>query len=218
MPIRRSAALTALALSATSVLALGASPSSATTTLRLDPSNTVFSGATQIRNNRADPAVFSTSLGTITCPETDFEFDVSRHTSATSISGSLTTFTLTACTDTIAPVNITSCHLHQPTTAPGVTITGGAGGGTIVLSNTVWRCNIQNSPPPGFACYYSASTANGSYSNSLNSLTFPTVTTSTVQPTSDALASGLCGSASTLGFSLTHIVQSTTNKTLTVTT
>lgn len=212
MSIRRLAVLAALV--AIGGVALAATPASAHTRLRLDPGNTAWTGATTVTNTTSTPLVWSTSIGTLTCQRTDVDIDLASHTSSTAITGSLTALTFTGCTDTIGPVNYTGCHLHQPTTAPGVSITGtSAVGGTIAFSNVVVRCNIQNST---LGCYFAFATMHGTVNNTTSSISFPTLAASTVQPTTDALAAGLCGAVSTVSVTLTHLVQGGTNKTVTV--
>jgi hypothetical protein len=144
MSIRKLAVLAAIA--AFGVLALGAGPASATTVLRLDPGNTVWSGVTKITNTTSDTAVLSTSLGAVTCASTKFTADLTSHHSATSITGHLTTLTFSSCTDHIAAVNIQECGLHAGSPLPTVHITAtSATANTIVVNNAVVRCSIQNS-------------------------------------------------------------------------
>ena len=66
--------------------ALGASPASATTSLRVDPSGgTPLPTTTTLRYAASAPATFTTGIGNITCTQTGFDFDVTRNSSPTSI-------------------------------------------------------------------------------------------------------------------------------------
>jgi predicted DNA-binding protein with PD1-like motif len=203
-------------IAAIGVMALGVGSASASTALRLDPGNTVFSGATTISNTTSHPAVLTTNIGVVTCNQTFFSADVNSHSSATTITGKLTSLTFTSCTDTIAPVNYTSCRLHAGTALPTVHIVGvSTAGGTMTINGMVERCSIQGSPN---GCYFGQTgAANGSVVNVNSSITFSTVPFVSVAPTTDALHPGLCGTTATFSTTLTHIVQTSTNRTVTVT-
>jgi hypothetical protein len=214
MSIRRFASLAAIA--AVAVMAFGAASASATTTLRLDPGNTPFSGATTISNTTARPAVLTTNIGVVTCNQTFFSADVNSHSSATTITGKLTSLTFTSCTDTIAPVNITSCTLHAGSPLPTVHVLGtSSAGGTVSVNGVVERCSVQASTN---ACYYAQNgAAPGTAVNSTSSITYTNIPAVSSAPTTDALASGLCGATATFSTTLTHIVQTSTNRTVTIT-
>jgi hypothetical protein len=206
---------TSTAIAAVAVMAVGAGSASATTTLRLDPGNT-FTGATTISNTTSRHSTFVTNIGTLTCKQAIFSADVDSHTSATSIAGRLTSLTFTSCTDTIAPWDYTSCASHAGSPLPTVSITGtSAAGGTMAINGVVLRCAVRSST---YACYYAfASTANGSVVNATSSITYTNVPLGSVSPTTDALAGGLCGATMTFSTTLTHIVQTSTNRTVTTT-
>jgi predicted DNA-binding protein with PD1-like motif len=207
---------TSTAIAAVAVMAFGAGSASATTALRLDPGGT-FTGATTISNTTAHHATIVTNIGTITCRETRFSADVNSHTSATSITGKLTSLTLTSCTDTIAPLNYTDCALHAGSPLPTVHILGtSSAGGTATVNGVVWRCAIQGSTTS--FCYLSQNGAwNGSVANATSSITFSNLSAVSSAPTTDAFAAGLCGATATFSTTLTHIVQTSTNRTVTVT-
>jgi hypothetical protein len=211
MSIRRLAALAAIA--AIGVLALGAGSASATTTLRTDPGGGLLSGSLTIRNTSADPAVLATGAGTVTCNQTFFDADVNGNTGATNIGGKLTTLTFTTCTDTILAVNILDCTLATGS-VPTVTITAVAGGGTVVLGDTIVRCATST---PGKACYYTAATATGNGSNAGNSIAYANVgVTGLTTGFTDGIVPVNCGSSGTFGVTLTGIVQGATTNQVTI--
>jgi hypothetical protein len=108
MVVRKAAALAAL--TAIGVLALDSTSASATTALRTDPSGALLSGAT-VRNIASDPFLLVHQSGSLTCSQAFMDLDVNSNTSATSITGKLTTMTFTSCSDTILAVNIVDCTL-----------------------------------------------------------------------------------------------------------
>jgi hypothetical protein len=214
MSIRRLAALAAVA--AISLLALGSASASATTALRTVPGGALLTGNT-IRNAGSGPAVLTTGAGTLTCQQTLVDVDVNTNTSATSITGKLTSVTSTSCTDTILAVNITSCRLHPPS-VPTVTIVAGAGGGTVTLTDPVIRCVTTGSG----ACYYTASSAVGQFSNATGTITFTNVPYAGIgvagtSPTTDAIAAANCGGNGFYSAELRHI-EGSGGLTVTVTT
>jgi hypothetical protein len=85
----------------------------------------------------------------------------------------------------------------------------------VAVSGVVERCSIQSSTS---ACYYQQnSSANGAAVNSNSSITYTNIPAIGVTPTTDALATGLCGATATFSVTGTHIVQSSTNRTVTLT-
>jgi hypothetical protein len=205
------------AIAAVAVMAFGAGSASASTSLRFDPGGALLSGATTIKNTTAHHATLVTNVGTVTCRETFFSADVNSNTSATTITGKLTSLTFTSCTDTIAAVNITDCTLHAGTPLPTVHIQGtSSAGGTITVNGVVERCAVQASTN---ACYYAQSgAATGAATNSDSAIRFnnPVIPAVGVQPTTDALAPGLCGATANFSTVLTHIVQNGTNRTVAI--
>jgi hypothetical protein len=101
---------------------------------------------------------------------------------------------------------------------PSVTITAVAGGGTVALGHTIVRCHVVASAN---ACYYTLATAHGTFVNADSSIRFEGVQVVAITSpggTTDGLAPGACGTSASLSVTLTHLVQSGTNRTLTVTT
>jgi hypothetical protein len=215
MTIRRLAALTAI--TAIGALALGAVSASAATTLRTDPGAGLLSGSTTIRNTTSDPAVFTSGAGSMSCLQNSLDIDVSRNSSATSISGSLTSLTLASCSGQFALVPFTECSLHRVGGAiPTVTITAIAGGGTVALGDTIIRCAVNSTS----ACYYTWASATGTETNVTSTLSFSGVSIAPLVPTgtTDSFPLSGCGSSSTFSMTLTHMVQGGTNRTITITT
>jgi hypothetical protein len=208
MSIRRFVTLAAVA--ALALLALGSSSASASTQLRLDPGS-ILSGATTITNTSSSPATLSTNGGEVTCQNTTFDADVASGSSATTISGQLTSLTFTTCTDQHVLLNFTSCHRHG-TPLPAISVNGSTG--TVTLTDVIVRCVIQSSNQ---VCYYTAATATGSANNALSTLTHTNIPVTGISaPTTDALPPGACGTSGNFSFQLRHIVQGGTNRTMTV--
>jgi hypothetical protein len=92
-----------------------------------------------------------------------------------------------------------------------VHITGSSGaGGAVAINGVVERCANQSSTS---ACYYATSAmANGVATNADSAIRFTNVPLTTVVPTTDSLAAGLCGASGTFSTTLTHIVQTSTNR------
>jgi hypothetical protein len=210
-------------IAALGLLALGASSASATTTLRLDPGNVPFSGTTTITNTTSSSAIWSSGAGSMSCPLAKFTANLNSHSSATNITGSLTSLTFarttaTACTSTL-PVNYDDCSLHGGT-IPTVSITSNATGGTVVLGDVLFRCRIVGPATPT-ACYFTWPTATGAENNAASTITFSGVSVTAVgnpAGTTDGQPAGVCGTSATFSVTFRHIVQRTTNKTVTITT
>jgi hypothetical protein len=205
MSIRKLATLAAVA----AFLALGSSPASASTQLRLDPGS-VLAGATTITNTSSGPATFSTGAGELICQNTTFDVDVGASPSGGTLGGSLTTLTFTNCTDSIPIVNLTSCHRHGAA-LPAVSINGSVG--LMTFTDLIVRCNVSQS---AFACYYTAESTGGTANNAASTLTFSNnAIWAITSPTTDAVAAGACGGGGIFNVTLRHIVQGGTNRTVT---
>ena len=211
MFIRKLATLAAIA--ALGLLVLGAASASAHTVLRTDPGNSPLSGATQFTNTTSDHWTLSTLAGNITCSQASVTFDTTTHTGNPVINGTLTNLTFQNCTDTLIAVNIISCHLHA-STIPTVSIIAIAGGAQVTFGHLILRCATNAAQ----ACYYTSATSVGIYNNATASLHFSNIAANAVSPTTDAVAPANCGTNGNWSVTFTHIVQSTTNRTLTVAT
>jgi hypothetical protein len=151
-----------------------------------------------------------------------FTANLNAHSGATNITGSLTSLTFartaaTACTSTL-PVNFDDCALHGGTIPP-ISITSTVGGGTVVLDDVLVRCKIVTASP--VACYFTAPTAVGAANNAASTITFSGVSVTAIgnpAGTTDGQPGGLCGTDGRFSVTLQHIVQSSTNKTVTITT
>jgi hypothetical protein len=205
------------AVSALGLLAIASASASASTALRTDPGGGLLTGSTTITNTSASHATLSLpGLGTVNCAETKFDANVTRNSSATSITGSLAQLTFTSCSDNIPVIGIASCTLSPNSPLPVVHIIADNDvGGTTSITDPTVRCDIIASP--NAFCYYTPHIANGQGNNVLSTLTF-NVTGVTNVPGSGSLGA-LCGSAAgTFNVTLRHIVQGGTNRTITVTT
>jgi hypothetical protein len=213
MLIRKLATLAAAG--ALGLLALGSASASATS-LRTDPGNVPLSGQQTLRAASSGSAVLNGPAGTWTCGRTLIDIDVNATTAAT-ITGRLTALTFTSCTDTIPLLDFRDCTLHVPS-IPTVSITAAAGGGTVVLTDPVYRCTTSNAST-GPACYFTLASAAGSFNNAASTITFTNIGVVGVTPTTDAIAPANCGGTpSQLSFQLRHILQGTSTNTVTVTT
>jgi hypothetical protein len=209
MFIRKLAVLAAIA--AFGLLALGSISASASTALRTDPGNALLTGSTTITNTSSSPALLTLDIGSVTCSNTRFDADVTRNSSATSITGTLTALTFTTCTDTVPFVQVTSCH-RTGATFPAIHITAGDTGGQVQIVDATVVCNVAS----GGACYYTAATANGNASNATSTLSYTGIGVTHVTGAGDL--GFLCGNGASFSVTLNHIVQGGTNRTVTITT
>lgn len=211
MFIRRSVSVAAIA--AVGLLAVGSA--SASTTLRTDPGGGLLSGATTVRNVTSDPATLVTAAGDVSCAQAFSDIDVNANSSATSISGKITSLTLTSCTDNILAVNVLDCTLATGN-LPTVTVTANDTGGSVVQGDTISRCATST---VGKACYFTASSASGAGVNATKRLDYSGVGVVAITTGfTDAIQPANCGSSGTFGVTLTHAVQSTGTNTVTITT
>jgi hypothetical protein len=206
-----------MAVAALALLAIGASSALATTALRVDPGGGLKGAGSAITNTSAAPSVWTvTGWGTITCNQTNINASVSSSSSATTISGTLNTLTLTTCSDTIPVITYTSCTLSPHSPLPTITINSAGGtGGTTTINDPTLRCNIAGSATS--FCYYTAASAAGTGNNAASTLTYTNVTLAGVAG-SGSLGTGVCGAAGSFSTTLRHIVETGTNRTVTVTT
>jgi hypothetical protein len=207
MSIRKLALVVATA--AVGLLSVGIGSASATT-LRTDPGNVPFAtGNVTLKNTTSGTATLTTAIGSLSCTTTHFQATVNNNHAAT-LTGTLSTLTFTSCTDTIPILTITSCHLHGPT--PGVAVTASGSGGSVNLTDVGVRCAFTS----GGACYFTAATASGVANNAASTLSYPSVNAVHTTATPDDLGF-LCPSSGTFSTLLNHIVQSGTNRTVTIT-
>jgi hypothetical protein len=214
MAIRRFASL-AVALGG--LLLLGAPSASAATTMRLDPFNASWTGATTITNTTSDSAtiqVFDPDAS-IHCSSTKFHVDFGQDSSATSITASLTALTLQSCTDTLPVIAVSECRLIPVTGNKAHMVINAIGGNSNTQTITDMRLFCAAAGGTS-GCYYTAATAQGSGTNIPSALTFSNVPLSraTSGVTNDLGAA--CGTSGGFGVSLTHITQAGTGKTATV--
>jgi hypothetical protein len=208
MSIRKLALVVATAAAALLSVGLG---SASATTLRTDPGGQPFAtGNVTVTNTSSGTATLTTSLGNLDCTNTKFVADINNNHAET-LTGSLTQLTFTSCTDTIPFLTISSCHQHGPNPDVRVTSTG-ANTGSVNLSDVGVRCIFTT----GGACYFTAATANGVANNSASTISYTNVAASGITGTSDNLGA-LCPSSGTFSTVLNHIVESGTNRTVTVT-
>jgi hypothetical protein len=200
---------------ACSLLALIAVPTaSASTALRTDPGGGLITGSTTAVNTSSGPSVMTlTGIGTVTCNAMTGSATVTRNSSATSISGTLSTVTFTSCTDSIPVIAITSCTLSPNSPLPSITVTATNDiGGTATVNDPTVRCNISGSATS--FCYFTAATAAGVNNNAASTLTYTGVSV-TVVAGSGSLGA-VCGSTGTFSTTARHHVQVGTNRTVTV--
>jgi hypothetical protein len=190
-------------------LALIPATAGAHTELRLDPGDGPLPAPTTFYSTTSDGFFLNApGTGQLGCTNASFDADVSFITSATSITGSLTAFTATGCTDSFSVPNFTSCHLHSKV---GLRVTSTPTGGTVALTDPILRCG---SLPMG-ACYFTSAVANGIYTNATSVLAYENVAYTPIAVTSDSLGAS-CGTGGTWSVTFTHIVGGTANQTLTI--
>lgn len=204
----------AAAIAATGLLSI-VSSATASSALRTDPGGALLTGSTTLTNTSSTPFVYTVAgLGNLTCNQATFDADAAANTSATSISATVTAFTLTSCTDTIPVITFTGCHLRS-TATPGMTITAGPDtGGTFRFNDLSFRCNVSGGTS---GCDWTMGSATGTYTNATSALAFSNVAMTHVTGGTGDLGS-LCGTSASASWTYTHVVQGGTNSTVTLTT
>ncbi len=199
------------------LLALGSASASASTAIRLDPGPVAFPAGGTITNTTSSSATLSLgATGTIHCGLVKGTATVASGASATSISATLTAITFSTCTDTLPVVTIESCSLAAGTT-PSISILGtSSSGGTVTTTDARVRCFLGGSGGAAF-CEYTAATAAGTAVNSTSTLAYSSVGVTHVNGASGDQGV-LCGASGSFNVTANHMVQSGTNRTLTLTT
>jgi hypothetical protein len=190
-----------------------ASASSATTVVRTDPGNALLSaGSTITGGNNGGTATFTSAAGSVSCGA--FADGVLAAPDGNpSVTGTLTTFTLAPCVDTILAINILSCNAIAP--FPAISVTAVAGGGTNTLTDLTKRCATS---VPGKACYFTAATATASFTNANATLRYSGVNVVAITTGfTDAIVPANCGTSGTLSADFPDI-HTTGGRTITVTT
>lgn len=214
MIIRKQTLLAGLSGLAVLVLA-GTAP--AATTLRTDPGGALLSGPTTLTNTSSDPLQVTGfgGVGGFNCSQSSFDADVSRNSSATSITGTLTSLTFTSCAGGLGGTALRSCALSADDPSPIIHFDGRSNGGLVVVDDPTLQC--ATSSPTAF-CYYTAPPAMvGMQLNAPSTLSYPS-------PVGFVTASGTgslgaaCGTGGFFTWTFTHIVQGFTSRTITITT
>ena len=136
-------------------------------------------------------------FGEITCTTQNLVYTVGASGGAT-VSVSLTNGSATTCTDTVPFITLTSCS-ELPLPTAGVATGNNSSDGTIVFTNLFVKCAVQGAAT---FCYYKATSATGTYSNTGATLRFSAVATTHTPPAGAMDDQGmLCGNngAVTLG-------------------
>jgi hypothetical protein len=175
------------------VLLATAAPASATTVARSDPGGAQLANGSTIAASSESTFTVGFSSPNMRC-HASIDATLATGSSATSIAGTLNSFTLSSCFDVAFGFTIDHCSAVSPFAT--VTATASASGGTIALSNLWLRCHIQNSGTPGFACYISAPSAIGAFTNLTSTLRYSNVT---------ALRTAPAGATDDLGSTCTQI-------------
>jgi hypothetical protein len=210
MLIRKAASLAVMA--AIGLVAFSATSASASTALRTDPGNVRLTGLTQIANTSSDTLTWDIpTVSHRSCAQTSFNARLNANTSSSSITGTLTSFTM--------PCVGMTCILSPTSPFPVIHISANTDqGANFTIDDMTLRCPATDAFGTHGFCYHTASTVTGSYLNVISRLVFPFVTLVHTTGPGD-LGIGVCSSfASSLSVTLTHFVQTGTNKTLTVTT
>lgn len=174
----RRAARTAAALTCTAgLLATGATAASATT---VNAGGVPVPDGTVISAPLTGKVYITTAVGNASCSTGSFGGTVMNN-GAAKVALSPPKLEFSACTDTIAPFDLTSFTLIGASTA---TLGSGTGGGTLQLTGAQVKVGIKSGGLPG-TCNHVWNTASGAVLNSDNSVTFTNV------PVSSAV--GFCG-------------------------
>lgn len=181
--------------------------------IRTDPGASLLVGSTTFKNTSADSATLDIpTLGTIHCSQTSFVADATANTSATTftLTGTLTSLTLSFCTDSIPALDFPDCTL-RPGTTPTLGIEAGAPS-RIRISTPIVRCQT---PFLITFCEYSPGSAPIGFMQALTSNLTYNMTGMTNLGTG---AGHSCGTTpATLRLTLTDLVQTGTNRTITIT-
>jgi hypothetical protein len=183
------------------VLAVTPAAVSATTTVLGDP------GGGRLANNSTLTAasvgtntMWFTGLGLACHPTISLTVPTSH--SFSSVPATLTSLTFAGCKDTIGVFFVDECSLHAP--RPTVTITAGAGGGTVTFANLFVFCNVVDFP--GMGCYWRFADAAGTFVNSTQTLSFNALDATHTVPSGTANdLGGACGSTATFWMDYSHV-------------
>jgi hypothetical protein len=188
-------------LCAMGLLGIAASSASAASYLHNGTTTgNVMAAGTAISPTSSNTAVLSIpGLGSVSCTSNSFSGTVGASGGA-SITGSLSSLTFNTCTDTIPLITITNCNAVSP--FPSISgVATGSTGGTLTLTNTYVRCNVSGGTS---GCYYLASTAAGTYTNTGGTLAYNNVSVSHTVPAGGTGDLGsLCGTSNGT-FSVTY--------------
>jgi hypothetical protein len=204
------------AVAALGLFALGSASASATTVLRLDPGPVAFS-ASKVKNTTSGAATLSLgAAGTIDCTIVEWEINVFSNSSLMYILAILVTLDFTSCTDSLQVITIESCSLAAGTTPSVAILATSTSGGTVTITDARVRCFIAGSGGASF-CEYTMATAAGTATNSPSAIAFSSVAVNHVTGASGDQGA-LCGASGSFSTTLNHIVQSGTNRTVTLST
>jgi hypothetical protein len=148
------------ALSAVAFAAVAAGTASAASYLHgfLPTGNLLPAGSTIRPVPISDLATLDTSAGALRCGDNSLGFTL-QNLAASPVTATLLAFTLRDCTDTVASLTYTGCHLVSPVTNATVAPTGFQTG-TFSSPNMDLRCNVAGGTT---GCYYRAASATGTF-------------------------------------------------------
>jgi hypothetical protein len=175
-------------------------------------SGNLLPAASTILNRSSDTATLTLNgTGELSCTVTTGFATVGASGGAT-VSATGNSLTFTSCTDTIPVINIQSCHLAATTLPTAVVTATSHNGGTVVFSNTFVRCVAAGSTS---GCYYKATTASGTASNTGATLSYASVGVTHTAPAGATDDLGVaCGTIGSFSMALTDLVRGATGTTL----
>lgn len=196
-------------------IAAAATPAQGSTAFRTDPGGNLLTGSTTLTNTTSGTSTVTFPGATLLCGQTSLDVDLNSNVSSGSsyVTGTITSYTFTSCTDTIVVINFSSCVL-APGTFPSIrALVIKDTGGSFYADDATVRCSIAGSTTS--FCYYTLDFYIGLYTNATSEILGSADWTATTGPGSLGAA---CPSPGLETESLRHLVQGGTNRTITLTT
>ncbi len=186
----------------TMLLLLGSSSSSwaATSVMRKDPGGAMLT-ANSTLTSTAGVLTLTTGTGAVQCDTGKVTIKVTAPDGNPSVTAHVESMTYDSCNDTVPMLDITECAAIAP--LPTLTITAGAGGGTVTFNSIRLRCPVAVG---GDACYYTSAPVVANLANVNSGLAFVNAGMDYAPPTGSMDAFGadcglngtMSGTASTL--------------------
>lgn len=149
-----------------------ASASAATYVHKTTSTGNVAPSGSAVAGTQTGTALLTSSSGNISCTSGSFSGTVGASGGAT-VTGSLSALSFSTCTDSIPLITVTGCSAINTGSTGIVASSSSSTGGSLNLTSVQVQCNFSG----GGNCVFSASTANGTYTNSTGNLVYSNVAT-----------------------------------------